>query len=230
MWPSCPRNLSAVRSSDGATSSPLSNRRSALPASVRRWPLSRRTSRGRKATAANRANASRAWWIAPTCPDAASRPASGKDAGSVGSYDFACLTRYQEVRPPVTVLPQSGCGHRRVWLWKNVKLLHKPTELPRYLPAYSAEENVAREQLEQIARKYLRGVEYELVTDLGSPATAILKVATTLSADVIVMTTHGRTGFSRAYFGSVAEDVLREAPCPVLTLHHRDTPNLDGHS
>ncbi len=89
---------------------------------------------------------------------------------------------------------------------------------------------MAREQLEQIARKYLRGVEYELVTDLGSPATAILKVATTLSADVIVMTTHGRTGFSRAYFGSVAEDVLREAPCPVLTLHHRDTPNLDGHS
>ena len=118
----------------------------------------------------------------------------------------------------------------------TVVLLHvvptfvQPTELPRYLPAYSAEENVAREQLEQIARKYLRGVEYELVTDLGSPATAILKVATTLSADVIVMATHGRTGFSRAYFGSVAEDVLREAPCPVLTLHHRDTPNLDGHS
>ena len=78
---------------------------------------------------------------------------------------------------------------------------------------------MAREKLEQIAWKYLRGVEYELVTDLGSPATAILRVATTLSADVIVMATHGRTGFSRAFFGSIAEDVLREAPCPVLTVH-----------
>jgi len=95
----------------------------------------------------------------------------------------------------------------------------QPTELPRYVPADRADENVAREKLEQIARKYLRGVEYELVMDRGSPATAILRAATTLSADVIVMATHGRTGFSRAYFGSIAEDVLREAPCPVLTVH-----------
>ena len=33
------------------------------------------------------------------------------------------------------------------------------------------------------------------------------------------MATHGRTGFSRAFFGSIAEEVLREAPCPVLTVH-----------
>ena len=95
----------------------------------------------------------------------------------------------------------------------------QPAELPTYVEAYRAEESVAREKLQQIARKYLRGVEYELVTQLGSPATAILRAATTLSADVIVMATHGRTGFSRAFFGSIAEDVLREAPCPVLTVH-----------
>jgi universal stress protein A len=106
-----------------------------------------------------------------------------------------------------------------VFLTYVVPAFVQPTELPRYVPAYRADENVAREKLEQIAQKYLRGVEYEIVTDVGSPATAILRAATALSADVIVMATHGRTGFSRAFFGSIAEDVLREAPCPVLTVH-----------
>ena len=81
----------------------------------------------------------------------------------------------------------------------------QPAELLTYVQAYKAEENAAREKLGQIARKYLRSVKYEIATDVGSPATAILTAATTRSADVIVMATHGRTGFSRAFFGSIAE-------------------------
>jgi nucleotide-binding universal stress UspA family protein len=87
-----------------------------------------------------------------------------------------------------------------VFLTYLVPTFVQPTELPRYVPAYRTDENVAREKLEQIARKYLRGVEYEIVTDVGSPATAILRAATALSADVIVMATHRRTEFSRAFF------------------------------
>jgi nucleotide-binding universal stress UspA family protein len=47
---------------------------------------------------------------------------------------------------------------------------------------------------------------------------AILDAAAELKADLIVMGTHGRTGFRRLVLGSVTEEVLRKAPCPVLTV------------
>lgn len=52
----------------------------------------------------------------------------------------------------------------------------------------------------------------------GDPATEILKLAQDAGADLIVMGTHGTTGLSRLLMGSVAESVLRKAPCPVLTI------------
>ena len=59
-------------------------------------------------------------------------------------------------------------------------------------------------------------VEYRLLG--GLPADSILDSARTLSCDLIVMGTHGRRGFSHTLYGSVAEDVLRKARCPVLTV------------
>jgi nucleotide-binding universal stress UspA family protein len=52
----------------------------------------------------------------------------------------------------------------------------------------------------------------------GDPADEILKAAATLHADVIVLGTHGNTGLTRLLVGSVAEHVMRKAPCPVLTV------------
>ena len=52
----------------------------------------------------------------------------------------------------------------------------------------------------------------------GLPAEGILRAAWRLEADLIVMATHGRTGLAHVVMGSVAEDVLRRAPCPVLTI------------
>jgi nucleotide-binding universal stress UspA family protein len=51
----------------------------------------------------------------------------------------------------------------------------------------------------------------------GEPATEVLRVAAEVRPDLIVMGTHGRGGLSRLLMGSVAEAVLRRAPCPVLT-------------
>jgi nucleotide-binding universal stress UspA family protein len=62
------------------------------------------------------------------------------------------------------------------------------------------------------------GVDVEFRVDEGEPAAAIVRQARELSADLIVMGTHGRTGLGRVVLGSVAEAVLRRAPCPVLTL------------
>ena len=52
----------------------------------------------------------------------------------------------------------------------------------------------------------------------GEPATEILRAAREIQPDLIVMGTHGRTGLTRLLMGSVAEAVLRKAPCPVLTV------------
>jgi len=58
-------------------------------------------------------------------------------------------------------------------------------------------------------------IEHHLVE--GDPATSIIQAAREFAADLIVMGMHGRTGLSRLLMGSVAEQVVRRAPCPVLT-------------
>jgi universal stress protein A len=52
----------------------------------------------------------------------------------------------------------------------------------------------------------------------GYPAPAIVERATRLDVDLIVMGSHGRTGLAHLLLGSVAEMVVRTAPCPVLTV------------
>lgn len=61
-------------------------------------------------------------------------------------------------------------------------------------------------------------VEVERRLEIGAPAAEILRVATEIPVDLIVMGTHGRTGLSRLLMGSVAEKVMRRATCPVLTV------------
>jgi nucleotide-binding universal stress UspA family protein len=61
-------------------------------------------------------------------------------------------------------------------------------------------------------------VNYEHRLIVGSPATAIVFLAEKEIVDMIVMPTHGRTGLSRLLMGSVAEEVVRKAKCPVLTV------------
>jgi nucleotide-binding universal stress UspA family protein len=52
----------------------------------------------------------------------------------------------------------------------------------------------------------------------GDPSLSILQIAKEHPCDLIVMGTHGRTGLGRLLMGSVAEEVLRKASCPVLTV------------
>jgi nucleotide-binding universal stress UspA family protein len=53
---------------------------------------------------------------------------------------------------------------------------------------------------------------------VGIPYRKIVEVAEQEKSDLIVMTTHGRTGLSHLVMGSVAEKIVRTAPCPVLTI------------
>jgi len=58
----------------------------------------------------------------------------------------------------------------------------------------------------------------------GEPAEKIVAAAKESKADLVVMGTHGRTGLRRILMGSVAEEVLRLAPCPVLTVKAPQAP------
>jgi nucleotide-binding universal stress UspA family protein len=58
----------------------------------------------------------------------------------------------------------------------------------------------------------------DLRVEVGHPVEQILDLSTRDHVDLIVMGTHGRTGLAHAVLGSVAERVVRLAPCPVLTV------------
>lgn len=65
------------------------------------------------------------------------------------------------------------------------------------------------------------------VVRLGAPASEVVEAARELPADLIVLATHGRTGLKHVLIGSVAEHVVRRAPCPVLVVRepeHASTP------
>lgn len=79
----------------------------------------------------------------------------------------------------------------------------------------------AAEKLEEYLRgEEFQGLEVQGTLALGVTEDEILKVAARERSDLIVMGTHGRTGLTRAFSGSVTEKVVRMAPCPVLAVKH----------
>ncbi|MBN2465151.1 universal stress protein [candidate division WOR-3 bacterium] len=77
-----------------------------------------------------------------------------------------------------------------------------------------------RRSLEHVRKEHLGAktrVRVRVLT--GDPATEIVRIAKEEKTDIIVLPTHGRTGLSHMFVGSVAEKVVRHAECPVLTLH-----------
>lgn len=78
-------------------------------------------------------------------------------------------------------------------------------------------------QLRDLIANAFQG-QWEVEVAMGHPAETIVRVAQERSADLIVMSTHGRTGLQHVLVGSVAEKVVRLAPCPVLTVKHQTAP------
>jgi len=78
---------------------------------------------------------------------------------------------------------------------------------------------IGAEQLRRInAELKKKGVRVRTLQKTGSAAQSIVDTAKSLKADLIIMCTHGRTGFAHMLMGSVAEKVVRTAGCPVLTV------------
>jgi nucleotide-binding universal stress UspA family protein len=91
------------------------------------------------------------------------------------------------------------------------------------IPVMQMEEirNTAAAALAEVAAAVDFGASGTIETDVvegASIAEAVCATAASLRADLIVMGTHGRTGWSHVFLGSVAERTLRQAPCPVVTV------------
>lgn len=108
-----------------------------------------------------------------------------------------------------------------------VPMIIQPGETPVYIDVYSAEDQASRDKLIELAKQHLGGVKHQLKITVAQPSAAILHAQKADGADVIVMSTHGRRGIAHLVLGSVAERVVREAPCPVLTVHGRPSPEAE---
>jgi len=79
-----------------------------------------------------------------------------------------------------------------------------------------------KQQLRQFCEHHLASVSADLnvqqIVEMGDPRTLIVNWARDKAADLIVMSTHGRSGLPRMILGSVTEKVLRSAACPVLAI------------
>jgi nucleotide-binding universal stress UspA family protein len=86
------------------------------------------------------------------------------------------------------------------------------------------ERALARKSVAALFAKAAADVRVDVLIDTGSPAACILDRADRLSADVIVMATHGASGVQHLLLGSVTEKVLRRSRCGVLTVPPRVHP------
>jgi nucleotide-binding universal stress UspA family protein len=113
-------------------------------------------------------------------------------------------------------------------VWERPLLIHGGVMTAPPPPPPSEEERQAiRVQLQHIKPPVPAGSIDHLLEE-GDPATGILQVAQERSCDLIVMGSHGRTGIGRLFMGSVAEQVVRKASCPVLTVklpQHQEKPS-----
>jgi len=88
-------------------------------------------------------------------------------------------------------------------------------------------QDTQRDNLVQAFRERFKGTELADISfevRFGDPGSEITKYASQMEANLLVISSHGRTGISRLLIGSVAERVVRLSPCPVLVLRNDEDP------
>ena len=89
-----------------------------------------------------------------------------------------------------------------------------------------------QQSLSEFLKKHFADVLASVVVrekvELGAPASNIVAEAEKSGYDLIVMSTHGRTGFAHMLLGSVTEQVLRNASCPVFSVRPPKNPGESG--
>jgi nucleotide-binding universal stress UspA family protein len=92
-----------------------------------------------------------------------------------------------------------------------------PLVPPPAWPKMAEQEEVFRQESRRDLERLLQAVPHEIIFRPGKVWEILSEVIREKQIDLIVMSTHGRTGFDKVLFGSVAEEIFRKAKCPVLT-------------
>lgn len=127
----------------------------------------------------------------------------------------------------------SPCSKKALLYAVNIARLHKskltllhvvpprlgPPQLPRHDEAFRAAlSEMKKLQADLLSEGLLRGIPHQSLVRRGKNWNVISRILRLQSTDLIVMGTHGKTGLKKLILGSFAEDVFRQASCPVLTV------------
>ena len=122
-------------------------------------------------------------------------------------------------------LPFARQCHASIWLLNVVRLVYPTGELGTMAPPLSEAEATesSRAALDQLVRSAIgEKVPTAVLVRVGLPAEEIILAARELGMDLIIISTHGHTGLKHVLLGSTAEQVVRRAPCPVLTVREHE--------
>jgi len=134
-------------------------------------------------------------------------------AAAFGSH----ITLLRATLSPEMVLAQAGAGDA------TAAAVPAPID-PK--PVLDADHETSLDYVTRMASQLrAQGLKVDVETPEGPATAVIVERAAALNAELILMTTHGRSGLGRAIFGSTADHVLRHAACPVLLVRISE----DGH-
>lgn len=137
------------------------------------------------------------------------------DRAVLAALRLACAQPKSELH--VIAVAYGEGGDRLRLPWENLDQLYSQSGAEQKMKEHIAE-LIAPE-----AQRNQDNVErINIYLTVGNPAQRIVDLATSVDADLIVCGTHGRTGVRRLVLGSVAEEVVRTAPCGVLVIRPRD--------
>ena len=117
----------------------------------------------------------------------------------------------------VTLLRATSSDRSLIYRPANPQAASGP--IPQATTMVESEHREASTYLADIAQQ-LSNQNFTVANEVvpGAAADVIVEVAGRVHADLIAITTHGEGGFGRLFFGSVADVVLRRAPCPILLV------------
>jgi nucleotide-binding universal stress UspA family protein len=107
----------------------------------------------------------------------------------------------------------------RIVLLHVIATTGKASTKPAAIAELDRKKQAAATRLDDMAAKLLpKNLHQENQVRTGIPAEEILKLSNRLNIDMIVLAPHGRSGLKRIFLGSTAEQVMRQATCPVLSV------------
>ena len=179
------------------------------------------------------------------CPVLVVRPTEGKQKASRNGKGTASKLSFGKILVPIdfSECSMKGLAYAKALAGEfgsKLVLLHSVAlryhvaneEYARYdFPLLMQQcEKAARDQMGDLVQKtdWDGVVEVETSLQTGHPGDQICSRATDHGVDLIVTSTHGRTGLKHMFIGSTAEYVVRHAPCPVLVIPSHERPVLNS--